>query len=318
MNCDEPDRLFVLQTKTCISCPKYYALNGTTHKCAKLPSNVTLSSAEDRVLLGEEDTLKEVGEWDVPCRTSRPFFNGTDCIYCEDLYNHTSKQCTSCPKDHAFNKSTHSCYELPPDSTNPSAYNRTLLTAGASLPDPSQGIHCHEDKPFFNGKECIQCSGSDNLFDWHAQKCSSCDIQTSHYDSEQHKCVEFNNDKLTSKTAAGLINNGMPTQYWDFQHSNLKAENASRDDCPAETPYYDGTHCIECKGDTPYFNLETRKCQGCAEGEIYDSAQRDCVSNHQSTQTASTGTLEMSGSLFTHQMALQRQRHDLAQEAKTQ
>jgi hypothetical protein len=36
--------------------------------------------------------------------------------------------------------------------------------------------------------------------------------------------------------------------------------------CQLDVPFYDGTKCINCSGDTPYFNIGTKKCEKCEGG----------------------------------------------------
>ena len=71
--------------------------------------------------------------------------------------------------------------------------------------------------------------------------------------------------------------------------------------CPSETPFYDGTQCIKCPNDKPYFNLDDRVCQSCDGTFVYNADQRECIDNSQSVAPVKPSTLKMSGSLFSHQ-----------------
>lgn len=36
--------------------------------------------------------------------------------------------------------------------------------------------------------------------------------------------------------------------------------------CQLEVPFFDGSKCINCHGETPYFNIDTKKCENCPNG----------------------------------------------------
>ena len=101
----------------------------------------------------------------------------------------------------------------------------------------------------------MQCSGANNLFDWSTKKCSVCDITSEYYDEATHKCKKFNNDRLTNLSAPNLVNSGMPSTYWEYLNKDIKSKNSSATACPTDKPYYTGKECVNCTGDTPYFNL---------------------------------------------------------------
>lgn len=50
----------------------------------------------------------------------------------------------------------------------------------------------------------------------------------------------------------------MPSAYWNYTQSQIKAANPSVKACSAATPYYNGVKCISCSTPTQYFNLKTR------------------------------------------------------------
>ena len=53
--------------------------------------------------------MPNITTYDVPCRASHPFYNGSSCISCAKYFDYKNKNCTTCPKDHTFNKASHSC-----------------------------------------------------------------------------------------------------------------------------------------------------------------------------------------------------------------
>ena len=46
--------------------------------------------------------------------------------------------------------------------------------------------------------------------------------------------------------------------------------------CPVDTPYSTGTDCVACDGDTPYFNIKTKKCENCEGNSLYDEDNSRC------------------------------------------
>jgi len=144
------------------------------------------------------------------------------------------------------------------------------------------------------------CNAPAYLFDTTQNNCSACPDQTK-YNETTHKCVVLNNDWLIAKNASRLVNEGMPTAYWNQNYDNLLAQNKNRKDCPADKPFYDGVSCINCTNNTPYFNLDTRLCQSCNGSFVYDQTQRDCIDMSQSSYSVTPSALKMSGSLFAHQ-----------------
>ena len=56
------------------------------------------------------------------------------------------------------------------------------------------------------------------------------------------------------------------------------AQNAQKYDqvktCPLQKPFSsDGSVCINCEGNTPYFNIDTQQCSNC---DSYDSSVNVC------------------------------------------
>jgi hypothetical protein len=80
-----------------------YVFNATTHKCA--PGNPTATDTQAYIskLVMNED--KTPADWDsyvkenqnkVLCPAETPFWNGTKCIRCPDLFNIHLKKCDIC------------------------------------------------------------------------------------------------------------------------------------------------------------------------------------------------------------------------------
>jgi len=93
----------------------------------------------------------------------------------------------------------------------------------------------------------------------------------------------------------------MPSSFWAYQESQIKASNSSVQTCPMVTPYYNGNSCIACHAPTEYFNLKSRECESCNGTHQYNSSQRDCINMESGAVAVSGSIVKMSGSLFSHQ-----------------
>ena len=62
--------------------------------------------------------------------------------------------------------------------------------------DEEGKVACSQDKPFFNGKECISCE-SGTYFNADTKACSSCP-EGSTFDGEKKKCVNDESNFLTN------------------------------------------------------------------------------------------------------------------------
>jgi hypothetical protein len=173
-----------------------------------------------------------------------------------------------------YNKTSSICQVLPPNATNPSGYPKLLLSDPSDKPTPqSTDVACPENKPFYNGTDCVICIAPTYLFDYAKKTRGSCPENTK-FNASLNKCVVLNNDFVTVANATNLINAGMPTQYWNKKIASIQAKNSSTPTCTEDKPYYDGTSCISCPEDSPYFNLAERKCQNCTGDFVYNPKQR--------------------------------------------
>ena len=60
--------------------------------------------------------------------------------------------------------------------------------------------------------------------------------------------------------------------------------------CPPETPFYDGTECIECSDPTPLFNFSSLTCGNCPENTLFISALHRCSTPISTNETQPENT----------------------------
>jgi hypothetical protein len=198
--CTAPNNLFNLTSKTCTSCPNGYDV--TTHTC-KPSSNVTYqpnAAGKDQIVLTPPQNATDLQNYlntpGTPCPVDKPFATSTGCIACtapNNLFNLTSKTCTSCPN--GYDVTTHTC--KPSNVTAPSvpftdSKPRVILSGNLTKTDldnyyASNGVQCPSDKPFFDGKVCIQCAAPTPFFDLGTKKCVSCDSPYT-FNQDTQKC----------------------------------------------------------------------------------------------------------------------------------
>lgn len=56
--------------------------------------------------------------------------------------------------------------------------------------------------------------------------------------------------------------------------------------CPLSNPFYDGTGCINCQDPNPIFNMKTRQCTSCPQGQVIDVNAKVCKKGDQPTPNA--------------------------------
>lgn len=155
--------------------------------------NATNPLANANILLGPNQKLPVNGPNDVVCPLNTAYFNGSACIDCSapnNLFDLTNKNCTSCNSTSIFNATTHICDVIPlkPNATNSLSYPNILLADNQILPvNNSKDIACPQDKPYFNGTDCINCSSPNNLFSLTNKNCTACD-SLSVFNKTTQKC----------------------------------------------------------------------------------------------------------------------------------
>lgn len=251
---------------------------------------------------------------DTVCPPETPFFDGTQCINCHSIFNSYTGGCVICVEPSVWDPTTDRCVDkgvvnyasnltLNNNWISASPYD-SLTNSQQQLAQPNVTA-CPTQTPFFNGQQCIACDGS-TVFNVDTLKCESCPTGTS-YDANKHKCVNNNATYITNpQTAPNLILSGTSQGEWNYLYNQEKAANPNLQDCPAATPYYDGTSCITCSAPTQYFDLFHQACAQCNTGSTYSSTQKECLD--QSGDPMSPKLEQMASTVFAHHKLVARHR----------
>jgi hypothetical protein len=65
--------------------------------------------------------------------------------------------------------------------------------------------------------------------------------------------------------------------------------------CPLTNPFFDGTQCLGCPAQAPYFNIQTKTCISCAS---YDPNTHTCTSNTPSAYNQSNLAVTLNRTVF--------------------
>ena len=186
------------------------------------------------------------GENDVECPEERPFFNGDECIECEDQFNLTTKECTTCPDGVVFDPELHDCVKNnTPNATNPAAYDN-LLSPNEEPKQNETDNPCPEDKPFFSNEsqECIACDEENPIFDVENGNCTKCG-EGEMLNTTTHNCSKPN---YKTNFTAGQNKTIVPNDT-TIEDLNDTAESSNPDAlyCPEDKPFFNGNECVDCK-----------------------------------------------------------------------
>ncbi len=99
---------------------------------------VSNSASLSRLLVADTEIFPINSTKKVACSTDKPFYNGTACIECSspsNLFNLTSKNCSSCPDFYQFNSTSHKCEKKPPTVSNSASLSRLLVADADVLPN---------------------------------------------------------------------------------------------------------------------------------------------------------------------------------------
>lgn len=121
IRCRETDDFFNITTQQCESCDQYFEWNKETRECERLPANSSNPDASGSI-------SGPIGSG-VPCLPEEPYFNGAECINCEEpnpIFNSTTKKCVSCEFDESWHQDERKCIKLKPNGTNPAADDTVL------------------------------------------------------------------------------------------------------------------------------------------------------------------------------------------------
>ncbi len=109
-----------------------------------------------------------------------------------------------------------------------------------------------------------------------------------------------------------LIYHKVPESEWMDQYNENKKEHEDIEDCPEETPFYDGNKCITCDPESskPYFDLLFLQCAKCESGFKYDEKTHECISDSDN-QPLSPNLNNLVTSVFNHHMARRHHLHSI-------
>jgi hypothetical protein len=190
--CTAPTHLFNLTSKKCTNCTNGYDV--TLHKCKPSKQLKPFSGAKDKIILqpnqNETDLNNYLNNGVEDCPATKPFSIGESCIQCTDptpYFNLSSKSCASC----LLNSTTHKC-EVVASAPFSASKPRVVLSGNLTKTDldkyyASNGIQCPSDKPFYDGKVCIQCANPTPYFDLATKKCVNCPAP-SIFNQDTQKC----------------------------------------------------------------------------------------------------------------------------------
>lgn len=180
--------LFDFNTLACVPCPTGTSFDTKSKSCAQNKPNATNLAA------GNTIGNVTLGPNDIPCPTSTPFFDGSNCITCKDptpLFDVARNQCGSCLTGTVYDSTANACIKSGANATNVNAikdYIGPKPIAGAN------DVPCPATTPYYDGSNCISCTNPTPLFDTTTSKCSLCTTGTV-YNDVTHKC-----DKLPTAT----------------------------------------------------------------------------------------------------------------------
>jgi len=107
---------FNLIAKECQNCPTNYIWDPTNHRCnAGKPNATDVPLYTPRLVMNDNSTS---ADWDkyvkenenkIFCPQDKPFWTGTECIQCPDLFNVITRKCVVCEPGLSIHTDTHKC-----------------------------------------------------------------------------------------------------------------------------------------------------------------------------------------------------------------
>jgi hypothetical protein len=132
--------------------------------------------------------------------------------------------------------------------------------------------NCPLEFPFFDGKDCINCTGSQNLFNMQTKQCGSCPLDT-----------ELN---VALRTCNQVPHNSDFTKTKNYNldgASSLPIPDPKLSPCPPEAPFYNGS-CINCNRGL-WWSVKENKCKSCDKGLAFDKNVMQCIKPNNNTLT---------------------------------
>lgn len=130
-----------------------------------------------------------------------------------------------------YNTATHQCTVVP-NATNPANFPNVITpNSTVILQSHPNDVNCPASAPYYNGKTCIACSAPTPLFSLVTLNCAACEAPKV-YNSLAHQCELTNNNYVTNPNAQNLLNDGLPTNYWNQQSTTAMAAIPAPKVCP--------------------------------------------------------------------------------------
>lgn len=295
-----------METLLCELCPQGTQFVSSKKSCQSNSTTgptptISNPSAKDKIL-GPDPVP---GANDVLCPETAPFFNGTNCINCPDIFNAATKLCVACQNGSRWNSTMDWCESdtvpLNPNQTNNtnSTGNQTTSPAFVSNPnfkdfiigpDPvptNESKVCPQEEPFFDGEQCIKCF---SLFNSYTGGCVVCPENTA-WNSSTDLCVSSDGGSVDPS-----VDPNSPTISNPAAADRIKGPDPvpteAQVPCPVETPFFDGHQCLSCP---EQFDASTGQCFACEAPAQWNPSTDSCaelISNLNNTQWISKSPYE--------------------------
>lgn len=104
----------------------------------------------------------------------------------------------------------------------------------------------------------------------------------------------------TNINSSNLIYGGLSKAEWQQYYDQNKTAYPNIQDCPTQTPYYDGINCIQCPSQIPYFDLQYRLCMNCPTGTVYSDTTdyKGCLTPANQKQDIGPDIAKMFSNIF--------------------
>lgn len=116
---------------------------------------------------------------------------------------------------------------------------------------------------------CVNCP-TGQFFSYDTLQCNVCPTGQA-FDVNVRTCLQVLpvGQYQTNINSTNLIYGGLSKAQWQSYYDTNRTVYPGIQDCPNQTPYYDGINCIQCPSMIPYFELEYRLCMTCPTGSTY-------------------------------------------------
>lgn len=112
------------------------------------------------------------------CPMEFPFFDGSKCITCppgNPIFNIETSKCGQCEHNEHVDNIHKRCVN---SGTKSTLFNNNFEVGRVVAPEGFTGNPslrtCPPEKPYYNGKECIDCPNKDDVFNVLSKTCGDC------------------------------------------------------------------------------------------------------------------------------------------------